>query len=94
MNCKQGDLAIIIGVRDPKFNDNLGKIVRCERFFGDTQFGPMWYIIAEGSPLHIFNVVTKEHGFSKDSIHTDANLRPLKGEHNTDDIEKECPTTI
>lgn len=35
MNCKQGDLAIIV----KSYADNEGKIVRCEEFLGNRLFG-------------------------------------------------------
>lgn len=38
MNCKEGDLAVIVGARNP---ENLGKVVSCERFLGDMRGLPL-----------------------------------------------------
>lgn len=95
MNCKQGDLAIIVNVTDKRFTDNIGKIVRCVTLWGIAEnYGPMWHIHAEGAPLHICDIKTKEHSFAADALHSDHNLRPIKGEKEVRDEEIIIPADV
>lgn len=49
MNCKQGDMAVIVESIDGL---NVGKIVEVCSFQGvHSKFGPIWRVRTEGSPL-------------------------------------------
>lgn len=87
MRCKVGDLAVIVNVADKRFSDNIGKIVRCVKLWGESDMhGWMWHIHAEGAPLHVCNTETKIHFMCEDGLHSDDNLRPIRGE---EEIKKE-----
>lgn len=75
MNCKPGDLAIIV----KSLAGNEGKIVRCVRFIGDDEnflHGDRWEV-----DVYLPNSVG---GFSNTS--PDAFLRPLRGDLLNDEI--------
>lgn len=95
MNCKEGDLAIIVKVIDPRFSDNIGKIVRCLKLWGEAEnYGWMWHIHSEGSALHVYNVLTHEIFFSSDAFHPDDSLRPIRGEKEVKDEQIFLPEKI
>ena len=79
MNCKTGDLAVVIRSRNP---DSLGAIVEVVRPFNYSLRGasdPMWWVRTTG------RVLTAVGGFSGDRIPCreggieDRHLRPISG---------------
>lgn len=91
MNCKPGDLAIVIKSIVP---ENIGKIVKVVRFSkNDPRFGPMWILECES----VRNVVGLR-SLGKLPRRTDLPLhgpddwlRPVSGLPMTDDIDTEIP---
>lgn len=75
MNCKQGDLAIVI----KSYQGNLGKIVRCLEYIPNFKWEGLsngaWYV--EGN---ITNIVKKGNNY----IH-DSQLKPLKDNDGEDE---------
>lgn len=45
MNCKKGDLAIVIKARNPKLKYMIGAVVQCVEYFKDHKdFGSVWLL--------------------------------------------------
>lgn len=81
MRCKQGDLAVIVNVIDKRFSENIGKIVRCVRLWGEAEmYGWVWEIESQGQPIKVINSETKTWGYDMQALHSDENLRPIRGE--------------
>lgn len=86
LNCKQGDLAIVV----KSYAGNEGKIVRCIRLipagFGRFResLGPLWEVDVE------LNIVD-ENGLKRPpvKIATDAHLRPIKPLDELDDVTRD-----
>lgn len=78
MNCKQGDLAIL--VRSGSGNE--GKIVRCLRFVGEV---PGWY----GDDRWETDTILPGCFGGKTNTAQDAWLRPLRGDLLDEETEKE-----
>lgn len=75
MNCKQGDLAIIV----KSLAGNEGKIVRCVRFIGNDDafmYGDRWEIDVQ---------LQASDGTYANSV-SDSHMRPLRGDLLNDEI--------
>ena len=88
MNCKQGDLAIVVNGEWGSNSQNLGKIVVCKKLlpagFGglfDPKNGAIW---ETNIPMHTTNGERVYYQF-------DENLRPLRGDLSNDEIDTETP---
>lgn len=90
MNCKPGDLAIIIKAMIP---ENVGKIVRVVEFFrNDERFGPLWTVECES----IHNAVGLEYLQPRARSHLplhgpDDWMRPVSGLPVHDEQRDEVP---
>jgi len=72
MNCKPGDLAVLIRVLDSEFNPNIGRIVEVLHRAPDLDGEPAWTCRMVGSPGHT------EIGASQQADARDRNLRPIR----------------
>lgn len=90
MNCKPGDLAII--VHQSESAPNVGRIVEVIRFYGERGRGkwPCWVVHAS-SPLNAFNALTKAPTKAVDMIIPDAWLRPVSGLSIDEETRDEVP---
>ena len=93
MNCKQGDLAIVVR----SYAGNEGKIVKCLKLYPAGSFsipeiyGPVWDVGGEfrrGNP-QTGEVYTFKHGGMPDSF-----LRPLRGDLSNDEVDTETPIIL
>lgn len=92
LNCKQGDLAIIV----KSLAGNEGKIVRCLEYLGEIDHmrdtdGALWKLRGGARPVwRIDRTINFTNGrrTSQVTACSDANLRPLRG-----DIEDETINT-
>lgn len=83
MNCKQGDLAFIVGSE----LGNTGKIVKVIRFLGECPYfdsidwfdgmGPCWLVETQGSQICVQNTAGV-NGFHKVCPAPDSRLRPIR----------------
>ena len=80
MNCKQGDLAVI--VRSVAGNE--GKIVRCVRFIGN-EVASMGDGISIYAMWHVEPPINDWRGFAK-SVCADAFMRPLRDSDGEDEV--------
>ncbi|HDR9497077.1 TPA: hypothetical protein QDC06_000264 [Burkholderia cepacia] len=92
MNCKPGDLAIIVNGRFP---EEIGRIVEVLRLaapgidFHPDALSPAW-IVKSDRPLPIFLHKANEiHSWANENPVADARLRPVTGLPITDDIKDE-----
>ena len=76
MNCKQGDLAIVVR----SYAGNEGKIVRCLRFVGSV---PGYYL--DHDHWLVDTVITSNLGY-KDPYFPDKILRPIRDQPGEDEI--------
>lgn len=97
MNCKPGDLAVIICTISPN-KANVGKIVKVlHRYSDDKFFGydidqsmVWWWVESVGSDLLLQNASgTDILGFAKSRPMTDRSLRPIRGLDETEDQQIE-----
>ena len=87
MNCKPGDLAII--VRDP-FPENIGRIVEVKRPAEVVLDAPAWFCVARGTPLRIVNIDFPYDSYLGDRGDVyDVDLKPVSGLPITDDVTEE-----
>ena len=95
MNCKQGDLAIVVRSEA----GNAGKIVECVQMMGDASVvhdgfwwgkagqGPMWLVQAKGTGLMAVEQQTgRLYGPTTVRPFPDSSLRPLRGLDETEDV--------
>jgi hypothetical protein len=86
VNCKSGDLAILIKAR---LDENVGMLVRVREFFGIIREGPAWVVEWQGN-RSVANIWTSTFdGMSDCGVTPDAWLRPVSGLPITDDIKDE-----
>jgi hypothetical protein len=78
MNCKTGDLAIVI--HQSEAAPNVGRIVEVIEWAGERGTGrwPCWVVKAT-SPMNAFKPLTNEPTKSLEGIIPDAWLRPISG---------------
>ncbi|WP_175681161.1 hypothetical protein [Burkholderia cenocepacia] len=93
MNCKPGDLAVI--VRDD-IPENIGRIVTVvgpTELDGSEGPGFWWDVVAEGQLPLAFNyhdsVPGRIEGYAMDVEHLDSDLLPISGAPMTDDMSDE-----
>lgn len=84
MNCKLGDLAIVI--RAPKAPENVGRIVKVAAEFGEHK-GYFCWTVTSDSPMTVF--VNRVPTLKTEGAIPDAWLRPVSGLPVTDDVEDE-----
>ncbi|KVO11742.1 hypothetical protein [Burkholderia ubonensis] len=85
MNCKQGDLAIIVHQSDAA--PNLGRIVEVMEWRGEYGLGkwPCWLVKAP-RPMNVFDPLTRLPSQSVLGVIPDAWLRPVSGIPTADEI--------
>lgn len=86
MNCKPGDLAIVI--RAPGAPENIGRVVKVIDALGEVR-GYFCWNVASDSPVAVFNNGVKS--MKAQGGIPDAWLRPVSGLPITDDVEDEVP---
>lgn len=93
MNCKPGDLAVIIRTKSPN-KANVGKIVKViDRYLDDKFFGystdqsmVWWWVESAGSDLLLQNARgTDILGFVKSRPMKDCSLHPIRGLEKTEE---------
>lgn len=86
MNCKPGDLAIL--VRDP-VAANIGRIVEVVGPPTCLLDAPAWHVVSTGMPMIVLNVDTRLPYHDNEGDVYDADLVPVSGLPLTDDIPDE-----
>ena len=86
MNCKPGDLAVIIKTDYPV---NLGKIVQCLEHVIDFEGEDAWVCVTSGSPCFGIDWTTNEERFDRITECPDAWLRPIRGNEEPTEETKE-----
>lgn len=84
MNCKQGDLAIVVKGALGHKSPNLGKIVTCLKLY---PAGTNGYNLSQG-PLWEVDKQFEDTWGGSDCFMFDSFLRPLRGELSGDEIEQ------
>ena len=87
MNCKQGDLAIVVrGEID--FNlPNVGKILTCLRLATDDDLAVIGCRASKNRPIWVTDTKTRWRITGYNYLAVDATLRPLRGDLTNDDID-------
>ncbi len=84
MNCKPGDLAYLVRVDDPRFSENIGRVVTVTRLAGVED---CWWV--DALPPGLLGYRDGNFGYSTEGWVRDSNLRPISGVPVTDDVRDE-----
>lgn len=87
MNCRQGDLAVVIRTDTDETRDNIGAIVMCARRYDNSDGLPAWVVESQGRGL----IGWSARGLTADwrVVVRDRNLRPIRGEPERD-VDEIC----
>ena len=89
MNCKPGDLAVVMFVGDTlKYQTNVGRIVRVLRRAEDREYSgygnqPRWWIRSEGTEMK------SSEGLRFEGKMPDIALRPIRPLEEKEDVKRE-----
>lgn len=89
MNCKPGDLAVVVGAYGAGAVNN-GHIVEVVKLHSES----LWYVVAQGDPVWVWDKGECVPGVpGREYTCPDANLRPISGVPINEEECDECPTT-
>lgn len=89
MNCKPGDLAVIVGCQVPENNGHIVEVVERDYDVYDTP-EPRWLVRCP-TPLHGHDVDTGESQWGNEGSLPDSCLRPISGVPVGEETEIEAP---
>lgn len=87
MNCKQGDLAVIVHSNA----GNEGKFVTCVRLASDEEVARAGYSVRSGEPCWILDAELKLTNNSKEKIGIDKWMRPIRDNDGEDETLQWAP---